>query len=106
MRSGPVDPMEPGLHVTINLASRQRFGHGVTGFLLPIDVEEANDWFSIVGRRDALTNSVESKKVVTLGQTVSGNGGAHDNRFVVSRLPMGTPCARSLNLSAKAMSTA
>ena len=82
--SGPVDPMEPRLHVTVNLASGQRFGHRVTRILFPIDVEEANDWFSIVGRRNALTNSVESKKVVALGQTVSGNRGAHDNRFVVS----------------------
>ena len=71
---GPVDPMEPGLHVTINLTAWQRFGHGVTWVLFPVDVEEPDHWFSVMCRRNAFTNPVESQKVVALGQAVSGNG--------------------------------
>ena len=77
--------MEPGFHVTVNLATWQRFCHRVTWILLAINVEETNDWFSIVGCCNALTNPVKSQKVVALGQAVSWNGGTHDSRFVVSK---------------------
>jgi len=66
--------MQPRLHVTINVTTWKGLGLNVSRVFRAINVKESDNGLSFMGSSNALPDTMVGKEVVSLVQSMSGNG--------------------------------